>query len=458
MAYYQRLQKYRDSIYGGAPYIGDVSNLVPLPPDQSQNIYADKVKQMNDQLAENITAPFTTIGAADLARRGVSNIPAVKRIRELYNQGSELKDKLGNLLSDDQITRFLEDPQEALKGVSEATRSKVLQAIGEVKDTAISKLGELNVPDVGDITQQLVNKIPNASDIASEIGKQAADRATGSLTAQASSLRDQASSLYSSIFGAPEVQAKNAELDRLPTAALTDTKSQATDLNKAGADDGEEEFLDARDFNQLDTLPVHEGLPDDVKELYDLHNDNINQLNKLSATNWEPQAGSGEQLDAFRALKTRTLPPDSEAAQLSDISGEKSTVNGLQASIEKEAGTSAAGDTALEGVGASDDIAETAGLAVGDAIPGLGTLADLATIGAIIGEAVESESDKQKLAKDEAAQEAREAAIQQDIVQQQSQLIGQARQENIQQQEENQILSQQRNTQNTVPVGQVARD
>jgi len=178
-------------------------------------------------------------------------------------------------------------------------------------------------------------------------------------------------------------------------------------------------------------------------------------------------AGPGEQLDAQRATgeigqaARGTGPLDvapkgsAAAAQIDKINAQQQTAEGLKADIANEVKDGAA-DTVpgldLAGEGDADEAA--AAIAGADAIPVIGGALDLASIGAIVGEAVKTYKDKQDLAAQEEAQSEREQAIQKDIATEQSELVGEARNQATTQLSRPAPASQP----TPVPVGQVGSD
>ena len=453
MSYLNRLQQNQSSLESQRQYLPDFSSgLTPLPSDQSQNIMGDKARLYQDSVAENATSPFTAIGATDLVRRGVKTIPAVKDISDLYNQSSEFRDRIGALMSDDGFQSLLSNPEKALNSLSQASRDKISNAISDgisqLKQAGIQKIGELNVPDIGEAINSISKSIPSAEEASSIVGQSIAKGVKTSLIGDNSipSVSDVGSAVYNSIFGQDPVSTEER------VAQTTDFQ----DSEPARAiDDGEDNFVDTFSGEPTDFAGARAVRLAKTAQLKDSIMKNLQDLK--SSQPGDIEGGSGEQLDAQKQLGELSQPDTSqESDQLGKIQGEAKNSENLSLD-EAENADKLAGADVVENAGldaGGEDAVETAGLAVGDAIPGIGTLADLASIGAIIGEAVKTGQDKSSLEKAGQIEKQRQMAIQQDISEQQNEIIGEGRQEIAQQQRQSQILSQQRQGNNSVPVGQ----
>ena len=434
MSYFNKLQQYRNRLEGRRQYIVP-QPLNNLPPDQSVNLYHDKVRLLQDQIAQDATAPFTALGGGDLLRRGIQKIPGVKELQDAYSKSQEMRDKLNDFLDNDQLKSFLEDPEGTIKGLGQDAKDALTKIVNDGIAHATSQ-----IPSTSDVISHLTGLGPAPADpeFDAQLKASLEDNPTNQLTAS-----------------------DDPEFDAQLKASLEEDaqKLSGTPVDTI-ADDDEDEFLDAK--NPATLGDPHAGylddpdLPDDLREAHSMYSSLIQQNNKigedidsLGVDRIDPQAGT--------LPPTRELP-DELASKLSDIESQQRTAEGLTADAKDILSKGGGAEDALKDVlpeTGEEEAGEAVGLGVGDAIPVLGTALDLGTIGAIIGEAVKSYADKKKEAKDAEAQQQRAEAIQQDIATEQSELVGQAR-DQAQQQVSQQQTQQQ--AQQPIKVGQVGSD
>jgi len=156
----------------------------------------------------------------------------------------------------------------------------------------------------------------------------------------------------------------------------------------------------------------------------------------------------GAEPEAETFAEPETAAEDLEAK----IGAQKVESSALESAIQK--GASGSADFGADGlaktlakVGGDEAPELSAGLGVGDFIPGLGLAFDAASIGGIIGAAVDYYNEKAKQEKAEEEESQREDAIQQDIAQEQNELVGEGRNASVVQ-----ATSNERQQQSSLPL------
>ena len=435
--YLERLNNNINKIQNRSKFIGDPSSLSQLPADQTENLYKDRIDSYKDNAVEQGFAPIGAIGSADILRRGVGvaidGLPVVKDIKNAYSQSLNLRNKLGDLLSDDKVQSFLKDPEGTIAQMGEGLRQQVLDSvnngINEVKGNALSSLDDLptNLTDVGNTVRQgilgSINSYFNGSGEPEEL-----------------SAEDQE-------FKRKLEEADNQKASNDNTTAedsnTVENQQQRTDLDPADEDeyfDANESALDASKNARTARQALFRN------QLKPQIENNLNELNQAGSGE-QAQAGSGEQLDMQRATGTMGQAP-SEADELGQLAKEQHTSMGITQNIADDVDKSSAlpGEAGELGEGEGEEITD----AIGSDIPIIGPILDIASIGGLIGSAIKSMSDKSKVNADEQKQQARQKAIQTQITTEQGEIDSQANSEKLA--PVNTVLTQQQES--PIPVGQ----
>ena len=474
MSYSDQMEKYRQSLESQRPYVGDPSGngIIPLPTDQSENIYSDKVKLYQNQIEQNATGPLAGIGGAYLLKQGVQQIPAVKNIVNLYNASQDFRDSAGKLFSSDGVQQLLKDPVSALNNVSEATKANFLAKFGEATDqlktAAIEKLGELKLPDISNITSrlpsaeqatQMLGRLPQNAEEANQLLFDAGKSVTAGARSGAigdventvsdigTRLQGIGSHLYSSLIGGSG-----------EPATPEDVNTSQEQIRASNPVDEEEEFSDAIQPPEATSGVEGGGASSSLggggaSSSLGGGGDGSVLARSIAARTARQATTQGLKSDIMS--KIGDINTQTEADTIAKIQDENITSNGIKASVETD--LTANPESLVPEVFGSSLPEEGVLSGIADFLPGIGTVGAIASIAGIIGEAIVGDNEKNKLAKDEAQEQQREDAIQQNITNQQSQIVGQGRQEVAQQAVQSQILSQQRQ-QTAVPVSQVGTD
>jgi len=480
MSYFDRLQKYKERIDANRPMLDPVNPLSQLPPDETKNIFSDKINLMNDKLAEDATAPITAIGGADLLRRGVKALPVVKDINDAWEKSKEFRGKVSNLLGDERVQQFLKDPEGTLNSLAGDVKAKLLDAVNQGVSNVSQKVGQgIQESILGSSAPP--EEDPENADLQRQLDESYQDSTPGP-TQTADDDEDLQRQLDESYRDPAQTDGADEMLDAIDQTGKVDSATQRSLARQArlidsdafksdwafgkGADGGvewkEPQSLGEGIESTTDRGARLAALQQRASTLKGNIDDTISELKSRGVE----FAGSGDQLDAQRATSQLgqsvkgTGPDDvanagtSEAADIDRITSQQQTADGLQADIASEvkAGAGSSVPDADLTAGGEEGAEEGTGLAIGEAIPGIGEVLDLAGIGAIIGEAVKTYKDKQDLAKRESEQAEREQAIQKDIVNEQSSLVGEARQQAAQQPPPPSSQN------NVVPVSQVGSD
>lgn len=488
MTYFDRLQEAQRRLDSKRRFIEPINPLSNLPPDETKNIFHDKIALMQDQIMQDATAPFTTLGAAELVRRGVKAIPAVKDILNAWDKSQEFRNKLNGLLDNDTVKSLLKDPEGTLSSLGEEAKGKVLQAMSD----GISSVKD-QIPSIGaDLARGAKEALlggprepdPEDADLQRQLDESYQDEAPDLANKTTDDDADLQRQLDESYRDPAQQDGGDEFLDATDMTGQVDSATARSLARQARAiqgrnmqadwafgkdSEGNVVWKEPQVGEDIETIGARqaqlEALTDRAKQLSGNIDNTIAELKSRGVS----FSGPGEQLDAQRAAgevgqsARGTGPMDvapkgsAEAAQIEKINAQQNTAEGLKADIAAEAKEAAAsgGGPDLEDLAADGDADEAAAAVSGlDAIPGIGLLAASAPIFAIVGEAVKSYKDKADLAKQQAAQSEREQAIQKDIATEQAELVGEARN-----QATTQFSRPAPSSQPTpVPVGQVGSD
>jgi hypothetical protein len=503
MSFVDRFRDAHDFSKTGLPPM--VSQLTPIPQDTTQSLYNDKMNEYRDKLAEDLTAPFTTLGGVDLLRRGINTIPAVQDIRDMMKKGGDFANKVRDLVGSDDVQSLINDPEGYIRGLGEDVKGKLISTLNDginrartAIDTTADGVGNA-VESIGRGLPTLEDVVPVAEDAARRIASAAAQGVTsgvasglgfstsappaaaapaeaGGVVGESSEDRD--TRLLQDAFDAEEGAAAPPPGGDVPVEAQDSEASQAERANINPATEEEDKFFDAvaqEGFDAPARDPAASAaarasraerlanlreenfqLFSDIKDIdaYNiagLTNNYSNGVEDLSRAPDMPnivgQASEAAEAAAAPASsggvfgggigkavagRTGAITADDESKGLAAISEDQDKTAALQKAIASDDALPQAGDSMADTLAktAGDTTGEevAAGLGVADAIPVVGTLADLASVGAIIGEAVDFYNNKKKEAQDAQAAAARQSAIQKDITQEQSEIVGQARQ------------------------------
>jgi len=501
MSFVDRFRDAHDFSKTGLPPM--VSQLTPIPQDTTGSLYNDKMNEYRDKLAEDLTAPFTTLGGVDLLRRGINTIPAVQDIRDMMKKGGDFANKVRDLVGSDDVQSLINDPEGYIRGLGEDAKGKLISTLNDginrartAIDTTADGVGNA-VESIGRGLPSLEDVVPVAEDAARRIASAAAQGATSGVAsgfgfptsappaaaapAEAGgvvgeSAEDRDTRLLQDAFDAQEGSAAPPPGGDVPVEDSEASQAERANINPASAE--EDKFFDAVAQEGFDA-PVRDpaasaaarasraetlaklrgdnlGLRSDIR---DIDAENISKLTNNYSSGVEDLSRApdmpnivGQASEAAEAAaapassggvfgggigkavagRTGAITADAESKGLAAISEDKDKTAALQKAIASDDALPQAGDSmadTLAKVGGDTTGEEVAaGLGVADAIPVVGTLADLGSVGAIIGEAVDFYNNKKKEAQDAQAAAARQSAIQKDITQEQSEIVGQARQ------------------------------
>lgn len=495
MSFVDRFRDAHDFSKTGLPPM--VSQLTPIPQDTTQSLYQDKMNEYRDKLAEDLTAPFTTVGSVDLLRRGVNAIPAVQDIRDMMKKGGDFANKVRDLVGSDDVQSLINDPEGYIRGLGEDAKGKLISTLNDginrartAIDTTADGVGNA-VESIGRGLPSLEDVVPIAEDAARRIGSAAAQGVTSGVAsglglpgsappaaaapAEAGgvvgeSAEDKDTRLLQDAFDAQEGAPPPPPGGDVPVEDSEASQAERANINPASAE--EDKFFDAvaqegfdapanrveasaaARASRAETLAKlrgdNLGLRSDIR---DIDAENISKLTNNYSSGVEdlsrapdmpnivgqaseaaaaPAPAEAAAAPAEVAGRTGAITADAESKGLAAISEDKDKTAALQKAIASDDALPEAGDSmadTLAKVGGDTTGEEVAaGLGVADAIPVVGTLADLGSVGAIIGEAVDFYNNKKKEAQDAQAAAARQSAIQKDITQEQSEIVGQARQ------------------------------
>lgn len=526
MSYLERMRAHRQAFdFGRQGLPSSVSTLTPIPRDSTQALYNDKMNEYRDKLAEDLTAPFTTVGGVDLLRRGINKIPAIQDIKDLMDRGGKFAEKVKNFLGSDDVRSFTDDPEGYLRNLAGDSRDKL---VGMLNDGINEARGTLNeaLPGVGDAIENLGRAIPTTED-AIRLGETSAERIGGALSKGIVEGTKQGLGLAGPAGGEEE----DADTQELREAFEAHEAREAQgDLNPPPGGDQPDQPTEADLDAQRESVPMD----DDTEVFHDAVSgepDTIGKVIKRTQADFHDIAGSGEDLDIARAegtignndpvaettagaddlstvataqakrqarravfenlkrgigegiesaqdtqqnmgriaesmgdMQKTILGPKPEADEIAGVRADEQTADRLgEASTlaSEEAGSGAGADgmsNVLKDVAGEGLSGEEAGaLGVADAIPVLGTIGDLASIGAIVGEAVDYYNNKKKEEQDASALAQRQSAIEKDITQEQSEIVGQARQ-SAQQDQMQQAQVAQAKVATGIPIAQVGAE
>lgn len=489
MSFVDRFRDAHDFSKTGLPPM--VSQLTPIPQDTTQSLYQDKMNEYRDKLAEDLTAPFTTVGSVDLLRRGINAIPAVQDIRDMMKKGGDFAKKVRDLVGSDDVQSLINDPEGYIRGLGEEAKGKLISTLNDginrartAIDTTADGVGNA-VESIGRGLPSLEDVVPVAEDAARRIASAAAQGATSGVAsglglptsappaaaapAEAGgvvgeSAEDRDTRLLQDAFDAQEGAAAPPPGGDVPVEAQDSEASQAERANINPATEEEDQYFDALEpassveasaakrASRAETLAKLRG--DNVQlrsDISGIDEDNIakltnnysngvedlsrapdmpNLLQQEAASAPAPAEAAAAPAPEDLAGRTGAITADDESKGLAAISEDQDKTAALQKAIASDdalpqAGDSMADTLAKVGGDTAADEGLAAGLSVGDAIPVIG---DFASVGAIVGEAVDYYNNKKKEAQDAQAAAARQSAIQKDITQEQSEIVGQARQ------------------------------
>lgn len=448
-SYFDRLQRFRRNLDSSQDFMPDagsvVQNLDPVGADQSQNIFKDKQAELRDKIAEDALGPFAGLGGVDVIRRGIKAIPEVKKLRAAMKTGSDLYNKVTDVLGSDAVKDLVDDPAKALRTLAQEKGEDFVNKLTDTLNEGVRSFaqgatgGESG--DLGDIATQLGEKARAA---VGEIGSQATEaaRTAASNIAQNLGVTGQAPEVD------PELQANFNELfaqqeaEQGP-AAVDQQAGERPARAGAGVEPGEEEeFFDAHGEGQVsdvdnlrNTLNEAMGRGQEILEGY-----KARQPLREGLPEAEP-SGVGENIPSEGVQEAQKISSDT-AQKVSDLqktlagadapSSDPSTLIAEQTKDADQLATQAASDLKDAGSmgaelagGAMTDAADeaVAGLGVGDVVPVVG---DLAAIGGIIGTAVDYYNNKAKEEKAAAAEKARSQALQHNIAVEQSEIAASA--------------------------------
>lgn len=476
MSYFDRLRKHQVSydLNGeDLPFLR--SSLTPIPQDETQQIFNDKMGEQRDQLFEQATAPFTAVGATDLIRRGINAIPAVKDIQNAIKKGGEFADKVKDIVGSDNFQNFMDDPEGFVKNMASGAKQGLIDTLNQGVSRAqnmASTLGE-SADQLGDSIPTFDQATDQLSRAAGKIARAAGEGARQGVMGQTqddSPAPDPPADEDEEAFHRRFQDALNEDGGPQPEeqqASVSEDQTPAQEEPTPAEDIPEEEFGDS---------VGQENIPEDIMEVRrinaanrDMANDMLNKYVLNQSGNDVEAANEAENVPDDVAKRSQMMedffngkggPSGAEQGAETQIAGEQAESAKLSQAAAEDAKDLAdpAADSMTDaiskvaGEGAGEEGGEVAaGLGVADAIPVVGTALDLASIGGIIGEAVDYYNNKAKEAKDEAAEQRRQTAIQQDISEQQSELIGQARQ---QQQQQQQVSASQLQPSTGIPISQ----
>jgi hypothetical protein len=469
MSYLDRIQKNREAYEASRGEIpSSINQFQGIDPDQSNNIFNDKMNEERDELFQKITAPLTAIGSARILKRGVGAIKSVQDLKTLYNKGGEFSDKIKSMLGNENVQKFINDPESALANMGETLKNKVISSVNEGLDNAkdtLSGLGE----DAGDGVETLGSKIGSIANDAKNALSSIPSLEEGTALAENSAARISqavAEGFTRGASGGVTNVAHEATGGIFKQAPQEDPDLQAAfdkadeeekpinDTTNAQEDAGEDEdiFHDSKEgftINEnaqdaLDRAAANRGGPPKTGESIEGDPNVAAQkaLNRSRGLENQPEdidtdgpqilneGAPGAQLDEQRAigeikpapsLRNQVAGQEEEGKNISDALKTEKIADGAP-----EAGDSLGG---LAEAGGEEGGAEVAaGLGIADAIPVIGWGLDLGSIGAIVGESVDYYNNKHKEAQAEKKQAQREAQIQMDVATEQSELVNQGRQ------------------------------
>ena len=476
MSYLDRMQQYRQQFDSGRDEVPSSVSLTNIPPDQTENIFKDKTGVQQDELAEKATAPVTTIGASDLLRRGFNKLPAVQDIRDAFAKSSDFADKVKSALGNEDLQSFINDPEGAIKSFAGPLKQKVIDAVNEgiesAKSQATNAIGE-GAQSIGDVlpsADQAVDFTQRLSNAAGQGIGEGIQRGIfgGGTSAPSSGVASGGDEFPENnpATGDPEEEAFNIRFQKSLNEDDGPSHIATAGQNESEEGSQSQQQLDPaqEEADQFSGSAESSGTRDFAGELKqgasDLNDalENSNREAFKSLLDRDPvgegmgQQGSSGGADASIPDNTGSLG----ATERSAVEDNIKTSDGLTEAIQKskvgdiDAGADSMADT-LTATAGEEAPELAAGLGVADAIPVIGTIADLGSIGAIVGEAVDFYANKRKEAQAEAKEQQRQTAIQEDISEEQSTLIQQGRDEASQKDQQRQTQVQ---NSNPLPISQ----
>lgn len=453
--YRQNIENKYRNLGNQPPEDPSYSSFSDIPADQSSNIYNDKIRENYDEIAQGVTAPFTAVGSVHLAGKigsqVLKRVPFLNKIKEAYGASQEVQSKVNALLGRDDVKSFLEDPEGTFKRLAGPIQDKfknLLDSIPESGEELASKLGS----KVAESIKSGVRSSLGFSEATPEASaaSESAEEAPGMLERIKGAISDR---IFGSSQPAEPQSAEDAQFDKDFQSSLDQDEPKTLESKVAADEDyADSDFKDALTGNESvleQSRIARAGRVDQVADL----KENIMKNIRGEPSEGGGGGGSGEQLDLQRAMgeiRTNVKPITSEEADVSKLESTVGDLKDTTSTITKVSAEDAATQIA-EKIGETGADELGVGLGIADVIPVVGTIFDLATIGAMIGESVDSYNNKAKEAKDEEKEQERQSALEKQVSNQQSQIVDQVRSQPIQQQ------SQQAQN-NPVPVSQVIRD